>query len=524
MLCPVILWAKLSHAQVHKNIDSLGYLPYPYVSGIWGYSDGQGGEYALIGNYDGFRVVNVTDPAHPTQLYFAPGPGNGWREIKTWSHYAYGVTETGYGLTIIDLANLPGNNLSHTIFHTTDLGPLSNAHTIWIDEKGRAFVFGATGLQGTGGCLIFDLTADPLHPVLLGAINNTYFHDGFVRGDSLWAAAMFLGSMQVHDVSLPAYTHLMGSRQTPGNFTHNIWLSDDGQYAFTTDEVPDGYITAYDVTDMNNIRELDRIQMDPAGNEIPHNVHYLNGWLPSAYYREGVVIVDAHRPQNLVVTGYYDTSYPDTGSNKFAGVWEAYPYLPSGNIIAGDRFKGLYVLRPTYVRACYLEGMITDSVTYSPLSGVFVEFSGQLAGDSLYSVIDGIYRTGTVDAGSYDITFSKPGYVSKTVNVNLQNGEVTEQNVRLRPVDFVGISEYGDFSALKIGPVPASNILRVTGLPSDVIQIRLMDGLGREVYGQTLPGTSSLLLDVSAFSPGVYSLRFDTRNRGWQQRPLIIGR
>ena len=37
-----------------------------------------------------------------------------------------------------------------------------------------------------------------------------------------------------------------------------------------------------------------------------------------------------------------------------------YILLPSGTIVASDIDNGLYVLSPTYIRACYLEGTITD--------------------------------------------------------------------------------------------------------------------------------------------------------------------
>ena len=69
-------------------------------------------------------------------------------------------------------------------------------------------------------------------------------------------------------------------------------------------------------------------------------------FLVTAYYRDGVIITDAHYPDNMIKTGNYDTS-PLSGDG-FNGCWGSWPYLPSGNIIASDMEEGLFILGPTY--------------------------------------------------------------------------------------------------------------------------------------------------------------------------------
>lgn len=513
-----------SHAQATKNIQLVGQLPYDIncVSALWGYTDPQGREFALVGLCNGFSVVDITTPSAPVERYFIPGPGTMWREIKTWGHYAYCVTEAGTGLTIIDLANLPGTNLSHTVLQNIQVGNITNVHTIWIDEQGHCYLFGATGMLGNNaGYVALDLSADPLNPPFIGSVNTDYFHDGFVRNGKLWAAAMYKGEMQVFDVSTTTNPVFLGSRPTPGSFTHNIALNDEGTVAFTTDEVRGAFVTAYDVTDLQNIRELDRVKMDAPGNEIPHNVHYLNGWLPTANYREGVIIVDAHRPENMVITGYYDTHFPDGGGTAFAGVWETYAYFPSGLMIASDMSKGLFIFNPTYVRACYLEGVATDSLTGVPLSGVDVDFSGLLPGDTVASAIDGKYKTGTADAGAHTVTYSKPGYKPKTYNVTLAAGVVTERDVQLVPAD-MSVGEQPDFSAMAVGPVPASTVLQVSGIPAGVNEIRLTDVNGRQVLSRAFNDKQNLTLDVSSFSSGIYFLTFGGKDMLPETRKIII--
>ena len=46
----------------------------------------------------------------------------------------------------------------------------------------------------------------------------------------------------------------------------------------------------------------------------------------------------------------------------------------------------------------------------------------------------GFYGTGCAAAGTYAVTYSKPGYASQTINVTVTNGNVTIQNVALVPL------------------------------------------------------------------------------------------
>ena len=102
-----------------------------------------------------------------------------------------------------------------------------------------------------------------MNPVELGQYNDTYLHDGMARGDTLWGSAIYNGQLQAIDVSDPTDPKLVGSASTPSQFTHNAWVSDDGTHVFTTDEVGGGYIGSFDVTDLENIVEVDRIQSSP---------------------------------------------------------------------------------------------------------------------------------------------------------------------------------------------------------------------------------------------------------------------
>jgi hypothetical protein len=92
-----------------------------------------------------------------------------------------------------------------------------------------------------------------------------------------------------------------------------------------------------------------------------------------------------------------------------------------------------YVFAPYYVRACYLEGNITDNSTGNPLIGATVKIL--TTPKTAQSNSSGDYKTGYPTAGTFDVEVSQPGYITKTVTgVVLSNGNVTILDVQLDPL------------------------------------------------------------------------------------------
>jgi hypothetical protein len=305
---------------------------------------------------------------------------------------------------------------------------------MFIDENGVAFLFGSNTVQGA---IMLDLSEDPMNPIELGIWDDYYIHDGFVRGDTLWAGCLTDG-VRVVDVSSPANPIELGTWPTVGNFAHNVWVSDDGDYAFTTDEIGSGYVAAYDVTDLDNVIETDKINHPLTEGVIPHNTHYVDGWLVTSHYKDGITVYDAHNPDNMIMTAYFDSS-PLVGGG-FDGSWGVWPYLPSGNILLSDISSGFWVIGHEYERASYLEGSVTEAISSVPLSGVSVDIESAIP--LTYSDIFGDYSSGTGNGGTYDINFSRAGYLSLTVeDVELISGQTTILDVELvpdTPFTFVG--------------------------------------------------------------------------------------
>lgn len=416
-------------SQDSLNMLKLGHLNYNVqLSNLWGYAD-EGHEYAIVGTVNGTSIVDVTDPSNPVEVYFKPGANSTWREVKVWNHHAYVTTEGGGGMHIIDMTPLPQNTNLSSVSFTGTVHQFATAHTLYIDENGILYVFGSD--YGEGGALIYDLNQDPSSPVELGVFDDYYIHDGFVRGDTLWASCIYDGFLSVIDVSNKANPTEVVTFNTPSNFTHNSWPTADNHFLFTTDEVSNAYVTSYNVSNFENIIELDRFRHFPGSGSIPHNAHLLGNFLYVSYYKDGVVIIDVRNPANLVETGYYDTA-PTMEGDGFNGCWGVYPYLPSGNILASDMSSGLWILGFNGTQACLLEGIVTDISNGNTLTGVTVEI---LATDiSTASNTTGEYATGTAVANTYSVRFSKGGYITETVdNVTLANGTTTTLDVALTP-------------------------------------------------------------------------------------------
>lgn len=408
---------------------------------IWGYQDTSGREYAIMGAKNGTIVFDLSDPSNPAEVAFVPGASSIWRDIKSFGDYLYVVADRGLdGLLIINMANAP-DSVSWEFWKPTltaglDTRVLEKCHNLYIDEKGICYLAGCNLNQG--GVLMFDLVSVPGAPQYIGPATFRYSHDVFARGDTLYSADLADGFFSITDVSNKQNPTLLGFQSTTRNFTHNVWPSDDGRYLFTTDERPNANVDAYDISDLDNIQLLDTYR--PLATEgqgvIPHNVHYYNGYLVISYYADGVKVVDASRPDNLIEVAAYDTS-PNTGSGD--GCWGVFPYLESGKVIASDMDNGLFVLDINYQRACYLEGRVVDANTGSPLSDINVVIPSSQANFDRTRP-DGTFRTGVVESGTYEVTFKKQGYEEKTLTVLLVNGELSQLEVKLKPIRSVTFS------------------------------------------------------------------------------------
>lgn len=417
------------------------------INDIWGYTDPTGHEYALVGMQNGVSIVDLAVPSSPIELHFIPGLNSVWRDLKTYSHYAYVTNESGNGVLIIDMAGLPGSIVSKD----TIMNGLTTAHNLYI-EGDQMYVVGTNNFNG--GIVRFDLGPDPWNPIFLSAYTDRYVHDVYVKGDTAYSAEISDGLLGIIDYSDPFQPVVLSTTTYLNSFTHNTWLNDNGSVVFTTDELDAAFVYAWDVTDPTSPVLIDGIRSSLSeGRATPHNVHVKDDFLVTSYYRDGIQIVDASRPHNLIEVGFYDTNTLEDGG--FEGVWGAFPFFDSNLILATDRENGLFIFQPTYQRGCYLEGTIRDAVTMAPISNIDVEIIGQYGANQ--SLTNGEYAAGTALAGTYQVVFSRYGYIRDTISVNLTNGVVTNLDVDLVPIGRVPLKVTVK-DATTLAPIPGAKI------------------------------------------------------------------
>lgn len=470
------------HAQL--NLSVAGQLDYQSLhnsdlSDVWGYTDELGNEYAIVGvNTGGTSIVDVTDPSSPIEVFFTSGPNTIWRDMKTWGDYAYITNESSGGLKIIDMSGLPGNtNLPVASYNGN--GTWSSAHNLFIDEFGFCYIAGAN--RGNGGVIFLDLT-DPMAPVEVGEYDQFYVHDVMVKDNQMFLSHISNGFFQLLNVTDKSAPVIMGSQETSSTFTHNAWVSDDLKYLYTTDEVPSAFIDSYDISDPSDIVMVDQVQSNPGSNVIVHNTHFLNDYLITSYYRDGVTIHDVAFPDNVIEVGNYDTS-PFQG-NGFNGCWGVFPWLPSGNILATDIEEGLIILAPNYQRGCYLTGTVTDASTTFPIFDAEVELIATPVLE--LTALNGAYATGIAQAGTYDLEVSKPGFVTELISgVELSNGNSVVVDVELTPL--VSISINGQ--TFEMGLAEGLGQTEVMIVNDDFVYEATSDGSGNFSFDNFFPGT-----------------------------------
>lgn len=476
-------------------------------SDIWGYTDSLNNEYAIVCLKGAIAIENITDPSNPQNVAIIPAPRSTWRDAKTYGQYAYFINESSGGLQIINLKNLPNapdtTDITFWSPALLGLGQLTTCHNIYIDTAtGYGYLAGCD--VNNGGILVIDLFTTPGTPIFVTAAANRYAHDVYVRDNYIYGSDIYNGFLSVQDASSLDSIQTVATQESPFNFTHNAWLSDDSKIAYTTDETRDAPVGAYDISDLNDIKFLDEFR--PANSIgtglIPHNVHVKNDYLVTSFYTEGVIITDGHRPQNLIEVGNYDTY--DGANGSFNGVWGTFPFFESGLIIASDIGTGLYIFEPEYKRASYLEGIVTDSTSGEPIDQVSIKILSSDPNAEM-SNISGAYKTGQVTTGAFIAEYTKFGYFPKQVAINLESGEVTLMNVELvKDETIVENSEVSIISSASIGCAP----FQVSLSPSSIIdgQIYQWNIIG-PVNFELIEASPNLELQAS----GIYTVSLGIR-------------
>ena len=507
-VCAALLLAASSLA-AQVNLKQIGHLSYAPITlaGCWHHVDSTGREWALVGTSTGLSLVDLHDPTQPVERFTVPSLTNNWREVKTWGGYAYfGSEAAGSGINIVDLRHLPDS-----IRWKTWLGDgaydslVVRSHALQA-EDGYLYIFG--GGNVTNGATIASLE-DPWNPHIVGKYTPRYVHDGFIRGDTLWTSEIYDGQFAAVDISDKTDPQFIAAQSTPAKFNHNSGLSPDSRTLFTTDERSNAPLAAFDVSDMEHPRLLDLYYPSQKPSQEVHNVRVINNFLVNPSYGGQLTIVDAHLPDNLI-----ETAWAVVGTSL---VWDADPYLPSGIVFASAKAEGLFIFQPSYQRAGYLEGKITDASTGQPLLKARVEVTGTPERDS--TDLNGIYKTGALP-GTYTVVCSREGYLSQTrTGILLTPGEVRYLDFSLQPLpSSVPAQPAGDL-AFEVSPTCFSDQLSLS-LPV-AGTLRLSDASGQVLLTRAASAGPLTLSGLGQWPSGTYCISLQGENGGYAVKKVV---
>lgn len=335
----------------------------PYAA-VWGYEDPKDGrEYAIIGTFDGTSFIDITDPYNIHEVGFVPStsPGNSnnsWREMKTYSHYAYLVSEVpNSGVQIVDLQYLPDSVRYVKKFLFTGY---SDSHS--ISQEGPYLYLNGSNSGIGNGITVLDLTVDPETPIKRGSYNVDYVHDCRVKNDTIYAANIYVSKVSiisaVNKNSLSLITSFINQ---PNSGPHNTAVTDDSKYILVTDEIGNSprQLKIWNREDIGDITYVTGWQPTGITTAIVHNVEVYGNYALVAHYRAGVRLVDITNKSAPSEVAWYDT-YPASNSGSYSGCWGVYMF-PSGKIIASDMQTGLYVLKTPFNITMTVEGFYNSA-------------------------------------------------------------------------------------------------------------------------------------------------------------------
>ncbi len=478
-----------------NNVTLLSHInQYPSAgyNDIWGYVDGTGNEYALLGVRTGTSIVNLANPQSPVEVAFIPGPQSIWRDIKVHNTYAYVVTEqtgSGQGLQIIDLSQLP---TTATLVNTIDTW-FTRAHNIFIDN-GFAYVIGT---NSGGGMHILDLS-NPVNPTRTSYYTGSgYIHDVYVWNDTVVACAEDVYDLV--NVTNKSNAQLISSSiALPGIYAHSGWMTENKRYFFGTEEFNQVDITVWDLVDRTSWN-LVVPSWEMSSNSTVHNLFIKGNYAHISYYSDGYVVLDISDPLNPTLAGQYDT--PD--------MWGCYPYLPSGITICSDIDNGLWVFQfeggvpvelSSFTASAYGNFVELDWTTATETNNQGFEIQKKSGND--------FYTIGFV-AGSGTTTEPK-NYSYK--DKNLENGVYV---YRLKQFDFDGTSSFSEEIMVEVSN-PSNFVLNQNYPnpfnPSTNIKFSLPNSgyTNLSIYNLVGEKVSELVNEV--LPEGEYNLRFDGAN------------
>lgn len=335
-------------------------------SDCWGWEAPDGTEYAIMGRNTGIAFVDAASAQH---LFTVPGQGGScvWRDMATWGHYCYSVSECGgtnAGLMVLDLQYLPDS--VHFVTSVPVNGDFDiTSHNLSIDSL-KGFIY-LEGNSTAGSTVYIHSLADPENPVFVSSFGiGGGIHDIYARNDTAYIAEGSNGSFAIYDMSNKMSPTLLARVAIPSpGYVHNAWPTRDGRHLVTTEETPGRTIKIWNIENLGSIAMTGQF-LAPAG--LAHNAQLIGDTVFMSHYESGIIITDISNPSAPVQLANFDT-YPTETSN-YNGAWGVFEATNSGRIYASNLDGRLFIIQSYTVELAdtlWADSAYGDPGTYARL-------------------------------------------------------------------------------------------------------------------------------------------------------------
>jgi hypothetical protein len=308
----------------------------------------------VVRTNDGLRIVDVSDPAAPSDIGHFSAPEVGVNDVKVVrgpgdTIYAL-LASAARGAVVVDVTD-PSSPQLVTAF-TPSGDPTHGIHTLFtetVGEETRAYL--ADGFSNYLG--IFNVT-DPANPVPLSNPATMIgdpeigFHDLFVENGLVYVNATTAGLILVDTLADPANPTVVGTAPSEPGYSHSNWVTEAGGRKISVTGV-EGYsaLVQFVDADEGSAEFLDVIGEFRLRDRVSaHNIMAFGDRAYMAYYQDGVRVLDLSDPTNPTQAAHFNTWDPETAPGaKFEGASGIDVDLDAGLIYVTDTPRGLLVLR-----------------------------------------------------------------------------------------------------------------------------------------------------------------------------------
>jgi hypothetical protein len=303
------------------------------------------GNLAYLIRQDGLHIIDVTNPAQPSELGKWKRNGDGYSndlKIVSTATKTYAII-ADTPVDVVDVTNPALPQLAAQI--------PENAHTLFTETRGGVTMayFGNYGPDASTP--IYDVT-DPAAPARLGRYTSpgSFVHDLSVKDGIAYLNSWDAG-LEVIDFNTPATPQLLGTwEDTPTNSSHSNWTTTIGgrKIAVHGEESWGAHIDLVDIDPASPSFMKPFATYKTRDHVSVHNIMIFGTKAYFTYYQDGVRVLDISNPETPVLAGYFNTwdpQGPTTSSAFFESAVGIDVDVARKLIFVADSPRGLIILR-----------------------------------------------------------------------------------------------------------------------------------------------------------------------------------